>query len=120
MLTVPRVAYEKEYGGNYSKSHGLVRILGWLYVLVPKLGPLRPLAFKVPTPEAERLFLDSLKRTRERYRADLESLSAGRLKLANIDLDTGRPTAPGEYALADQTMAERARRAESLRRAQNQ
>jgi hypothetical protein len=106
VLTLPRVAYEKEYGTDYAKPHGMVRVLGWLYALVPKIGPLRPLAFTVPTPEAEKLFLDSLTRTRARYRAELESLRAGRLALANIDLDTGKPTAPGEYALADATLAD--------------
>jgi hypothetical protein len=106
VLALPRVAYEKAYGTDYAKPHGMVRVLGWLYALVPKIGPLRPLAFKVPTPEAEKLFLDSLTRTRQRYRAELESLKAGRLALANIDLDTGKPTAPGEYPLADATLTD--------------
>jgi hypothetical protein len=110
VLTLPRVEYENKYGTDYKKPHGIVRVLGWLYVLVPKIGPLRPLAFKVPTPEAEKLFLDSLTETRERYRADLELVRAGRLKLPNINLDTGRAAAPGEYPLADQTMAELAKR----------
>ena len=104
VMTLPRVAYEKEYGTDYMKPHGFVRILGWLYAVVPKVGPLRPLSFKVPTPEAERLFLDSLTRTRARYRTELEALRAGRLALADIDLDTGKPSARGEYALADATM----------------
>jgi hypothetical protein len=103
VMTLPRVAYEKEYGTDYMKPHGFARILGWLYALVPKIGPLRPLSFKVPTPEAEKLFLDSLTRTRERYRVELEALRAGRLALANIDLDTGQRSARGEYPLADAT-----------------
>jgi len=106
VLTLPRVDYEKEYGTDYRKPHGMARVIGWLYVLTPKIGPLRPLSFKVPTPEAEKLFLDSLARTRARYRAELESLRAGRLHLANIDLDTAKSSAPGEYALADATMAD--------------
>jgi hypothetical protein len=106
VLTLPRVAYEKQYGTDYMKPHGFARMLGWLYVLVPKIGPLRPLSFKVPTPEAEKLFLDSLTRTRARYASELEALRAGRLALANIDLDTGRPSARGEYALADATLAD--------------
>ena len=106
VLTLPRVAYEKEYGKDYEKPHGFARVLGWLYAIIPKIGPLRPLSFKVPTPEAERLFLDSLTRTRERYRGELEALRAGRLHLPNIDLDTGKPTAPGEYPLADATLAD--------------
>jgi hypothetical protein len=106
VMTLPRVAYEKEYGTDYMKPHGFARILGWLYALVPKIGPLRPLSFKVPTPEAEKLFLDSLTRTRERYRAELEALRAGRLALVNIDLDTGKRSARGEYPLADATAAD--------------
>jgi hypothetical protein len=106
VMTLPRVAYEKEYGADYMKPHGFARILGWLYALVPKIGPLRPLSFKVPTPEAEKLFLDSLTRTRERYRAELEALRAGRLALVNIDLDTGKRSARGEYPLADATAAD--------------
>jgi hypothetical protein len=35
---------------------------------------------------------------------------AGRLKLPNINLDTGRAAAPGKYPLADQAMAELAKR----------
>jgi len=106
VMTLPRVAYEKQYGTDYEKPHGFARILGWLYAIIPKIGPLRPLSFKVPTPEAEKLFLDSLTRTRARYRAELEALRAGRLRLPNIDLDTGKPSAPGEYALADATMSD--------------
>ena len=90
-------------------------MLGWLYVLVPKIGPLRPLAFKVPTPEAERLFLESLTRSRERFAAALTDLRAGRLKLANLNLDTGRPIVAGEYPLADETSRELARRLAAAR-----
>jgi hypothetical protein len=37
------------------------------------------------------------------YRKLLRQAAAGDLQLANMDFDTGRPTAPGEYRLADQT-----------------
>jgi hypothetical protein len=106
VLSLPRVAYEQEYGKDYRKPGIFARIMGALYAMLPKIGPFRPLAFKVPPPEAERLFLDSLTRTRVRYRAALESLRAGRLHLANVNLDTGRPSAPGEYWLADETVRE--------------
>ena len=33
-------------------------------------------------------------------------LRAGRLRLPNLDFDTGKPITPGEYALADKTLAE--------------
>ena len=103
VLTLPRVAYEKEFGKDYRKPGGCARVLGFLYKLLPKIGPLKPLAFTVPTPEAEKLFLDSLLRTRERFGAELAALRRGNLTLANLNLDTGKPSVPGEYALADET-----------------
>jgi hypothetical protein len=70
------------------------------------VGPLRPLQFKAPTREAEALFLESFKGTRERYRTALDALGNGRLDLPNTDFDTGKPSAHGEYTLADDTYAE--------------
>ena len=104
VLTMPRADYERDFGTDYMKPHGFARVLRFLYRLVPKIGPLRPLAFKVPTPEAELLFVESLTRTRERFGAALRDLAAGRLKLPNVNLDTGKPFAPGEYRLADETV----------------
>lgn len=94
----------------YRKPNILARFIGVLYKIMPKIGPFRPLAFKVPPPDAERLFLESLTRTRARYATALESFRAGRLNLADINLDTGKPAARGEYALADETFAEPTRR----------
>lgn len=104
VLTMPRAEYERDFGTDYMKPHGFARVLRFLYRLIPKIGPLRPLAFKVPTPEAEVLFVESLTRTRERFGAALRDLGAGRLKLPNVNLDTGKPFAPGEYRLADETV----------------
>jgi hypothetical protein len=74
--------------------------------VLPKVGPLRALAFKAPTPEAERLFGESFKAGRERYRARLEAIRENRLNLVNADFDTGEPTMRGEYTLADETYGE--------------
>jgi hypothetical protein len=112
VLTLPRAAYEKEFGNDYRKPRGLSKVLFFLYRLVPKIGPLRPLAFKVPTPDAETLFLDSLTRSRQRFAAALEALRDRRLELPNINLDLGRRSAPGEYALADDTEREYAHKRE--------
>jgi len=106
VLSMPRAAYEKEYGTDYKKPGIFARLLGFLYKLLPKIGPLRPLAFKVPTPEAEKLFLDSLTRTRARYADALDDVRRGRLQLANVNMDTGRVESPGSYRLADQTARE--------------
>jgi hypothetical protein len=103
---LPRQEFERTYGTKYRKPGVLARCLAFLYKLLPKVGPLRALQFKAPTPEAEALFLESLNDTRGRYRAALDSVGAGRLDLVNTDFDTGKPSARGEYVLADETYAE--------------
>ncbi len=98
--------YDKAYGTDYEKPGLLARFLAFLYRLLPKVGPLKPLQFKAPTKEAEALFLESFKTTRERFRSALDALGRGRLDLPNTDFDTGKPSAHGEYSLADETYAE--------------
>jgi len=77
-----------------------------LYRLLPKIGPLRPLKFKAPTPEAEALFLASFKDTRQRYQTALRAVGERRLNLANTNFDIGKPSAHGGYGLADETYAD--------------
>jgi len=101
-----RGQYDKEFGVDYAKPRGFARFLGFVYRLVPKIGPLRTFKFSVPTPEAERLFLESFASTGERFKQLLDAQRAGRLQLANTNFDTGRPTARGEYAMADETYDE--------------
>lgn len=105
-----KAQYEKEYGPEYRKPGFFARILAFLYRLLPKIGPLRPLSFQTPTPEAERLFEQSFKDTRARYAAALEAVRTRRLHLENTDFDTGQPSRVGEYALADQTYKELVKR----------
>jgi hypothetical protein len=106
VFNLSRRQYEKEFGSDYAKPHGFARFIALVYKLVPKIGPFRSLSFTVPTAEAERLFLESFTSTRQRYSQSLDALRNGRLNLANADLDTGRPTARGEYSLADVTYDE--------------
>jgi hypothetical protein len=101
-----RQEFERTYGTKYRKPGLLARFLAFVYKLLPKIGPLSVLQFKAPTPQAEALFLESINDTRSRYRAALDSVGAGRINLANTDFDTGKPSAHGEYALADDTYAE--------------
>ena len=106
VFNLSRQEYDKAYGTQYQKPSMLARFLGVLYKLVPKVGPLRPLQFKAPSQEAEALFLASFKGTRERFRSALDALGRGRLDLPNTDFDTGKPSAHGEYTLADDTYAD--------------
>ena len=97
---------EKSFGTDYEKPHGVARFLSWIYTVIPKIGPFRILTFSVPTPEAERLFLDSFTSTRQHFKQSLDALKAERLTLANTDFDTGKETTRGEYSMADETYDE--------------
>jgi hypothetical protein len=71
--------------------------------IAPKVGPLRPLKFKVPGPEAEKLFIHSFDTVLLYYQGALKSLHSGPVSLANRDYDTGEKTARCTYPLADAT-----------------
>jgi hypothetical protein len=101
-----RRQYEADFGANYRKPGLFMRFLAFIYKLLPKIGPLRPLSFKAPTPDAEAFFTASLNDTRTRYRRVLDEVRDGRLVLANTDFDTGKPSAFGEYSLSDDTYCE--------------
>ncbi|HET7840983.1 MAG TPA: zinc dependent phospholipase C family protein [Terriglobia bacterium] len=81
----------------------LARFLVYLFQILPKIGPLRTLAFKVPTAQADQYFASSYKETLAEYDAALKEAGTGPLKLKNEDLDTGKVTTRGEYRLADTT-----------------
>ena len=106
VYTLTRRQYEQEFGTEYHRPGILARFLVWIVRVLPKVGPFRPLAFQAPTPEAERLFSDSFKVARDRYRTLLVAARGNRLDLRNTDFDTGRPTRRGEYSLADETYAD--------------
>jgi hypothetical protein len=106
VFNLSRRDYERDFGRDYQRPGVLTQLLSVLYRLLPKIGPLRPLKFEAPTPESEALFLASFKDTRERYQASLQAAGQGRLNLANTNFDTGKPSAHGDYALADETYAE--------------
>jgi hypothetical protein len=97
--------YNREWGNQYEKPGVLDKSLALLFRIVPKVGPFAPLAFKTPTPEAERMFLESFNATLTRYRAMLGQVQNKNINLQNRDFDTGELTRAGEYRLADDTYA---------------
>lgn len=103
IYTLTRQEYEQAYGTTYRKPGLLATFFATVMKVLPKFGPFKPLAFKAPTPEAERLFSESFRTARDRYRAQLRDAADGRISLANTDFDTGRRSAWGEYPLADTT-----------------
>ncbi len=96
-----RADYEREWGAEYRRPGTGARILAFIFKLVPKIGPFKAIAFQTPTPQTENLYIKSIDKTIDNYRALLLQVAAGTLNLPNRDCDTGRPTALGEYDLAD-------------------
>ena len=100
-----RAQYERNWGGKYQRESFGTEILAAVVKIMPRVGPFKGAAFRHPTPQTEDLYFQSVNNTVERYKQLLAEVRANALKLDDIDLDTGRPTAQGEYSLADETYA---------------
>ncbi|HUJ23621.1 MAG TPA: zinc dependent phospholipase C family protein [Bryobacteraceae bacterium] len=105
IYNISRASYRKRWGNLYEKPGLGARIIAFLFRLVPKVGPFRALAFRAPPPAVETMFMRSFDETLSHYRRLLAELSAGTLRLANDNFDTGQPLEPGTYALADNAYA---------------
>ena len=101
-----RQAFEREYGSDYERPGWFARLIAWIYRIIPKFGPLKPLSFKTPTPQADALFAGSFRDSSTSLRTKLRQVADGHLELANTNFDTGRHSRHGEYKLADDTYAE--------------
>jgi len=106
VFNLSRAEYEKQWGKDYEQPGLLVKFLGLLLRIVPKIGPFKALSFKILTPEAEQLFMKSFNATLDTYRTLVDQLHTGRLDLTNNNLDLGRPTGPGEYEITDEAYAQ--------------
>ena len=95
--------YIKSWGSGYKKPGPGAHFLAILFRVVPKVGPLRAIDFKEPTPRTEDLYFKSVNQTIDRYRQSLREVNSSSLETPNINLDTGKPTRRGEYPLADAT-----------------
>lgn len=101
---IKRKEYYKEFGKEREKPKFKERVLAFIIEILPKVGPLKSLKFKDPGPEGEKLFIKSFDSTTFHYTIALNTLQkTDHLELTNIDFDTGKKTAPGEYGLVDQT-----------------
>jgi hypothetical protein len=97
----PHRTYRKEWDGKYDRPGPGARFLAWLIQILPKIGPLKTLAFKVPTPAAEKLFLDSFAGTLQRYHTLLDETDKNETQFPNENFDIGKPTRRGDYRMAD-------------------
>jgi hypothetical protein len=105
LYNLSRAQYEREWGNQYQKPGFGTRVLAFFLKFVPKIGPFKALAFKMPPPKAEDLYIKSVNETVEEYRRTLRQAAGDKLNLRNVDFDTGKPTRPGEYVLTDKAYA---------------
>ena len=103
LYNLRQASYEREWGADYQRPGPGARFLAFLFHLIPKYGPFKVFAFKVPTPQVEQMFELSFDAAADRNRLSYARAKQGDLKLSNRDLDTGRRVSPGEYALTDKT-----------------
>jgi hypothetical protein len=106
LYNLSRSNYEREWGKDYRKPNPRERFLAFLYKLLPKIGPLKVLQFRTPTPQTEQMFEASFNATLDRYRKLLTELREGQVDLPNDNFDVGENTGPGKYRLNDQAHAE--------------
>jgi hypothetical protein len=103
LYNINRSSYRKEWGPREQSPDFFIRTILVLARVLPKIGPLRGLAFKVPTPQTEKMFEDSFVAAVNRDRQSFTDAKTGELHISNRDLDTGKLVAAGEYRLTDRT-----------------
>lgn len=105
LYNLKRSSYEKEWGKDYKGPSLGERILAFLYRLLPKVGPLKILQLRTPTPETELLFQSSFNATLHQYRSLLTQQRNGALSLPNENFDLGETSSPGQYRMNDNVHA---------------
>jgi hypothetical protein len=105
VYVMSRSSYERNWGKQYDRPTAGDRILAFLLRLLPPIGPLKDLRFKMPTPPVERLFMESFTRATGQYRTVLEQAQGRTFQLDNRNYDVGVVTPPGTYFLEDNIQA---------------
>ncbi len=105
LYNLSRASYQKNWGKQYQQPTFGERVLAFFVRILPKIGPLRVLQLKTPTPETERMFEASFNATLDRYRHLLSQAGSGQPDLPNDNFDTGEISGPGQYRLNDETQA---------------
>jgi hypothetical protein len=106
LYNLSRSNYEKEWGTAYHKPGFRTELVAWVIRVIPKIGPFKSLAFRAPTPQVEKMFMDSFNATVDAYRALLANVDAAQPEVRNENLDLGEPAPAGKYMIADKTYDE--------------
>jgi hypothetical protein len=104
-----RRKFRREYGQEYEWPGFGARLLSGIINLLPKIGPLRVYKFRVPSAadgaRFHKSYRDGLVHFCDLANAQPTDTAALAARLPNTNLDTGRPTHPTDYMLADETYA---------------
>ncbi len=107
-----RTEYEKDFGKQYAHPRLGSHVLAYIFAVLPKVGPLKVFALKVPSPAEQDVYIKSVNGTVDKFNSYLTGLQARPTvdghtptspDLSEIDLDTGKPSELGEYRLADES-----------------
>jgi hypothetical protein len=105
---VSRTNYERRWKHTYKGPGIKAHLLAILVFIVPKVGGAADLAIKIPTPETQHWYFDSVNHTVDVLNKMLRKMredASDPIALANLDLDTGKQERWGDYPLADETYA---------------
>jgi hypothetical protein len=100
-----RSSYERDWGKQYDRPTIRDRIAAVVLKLIPPIGSLRALHFRMPTPEVEALFTRSFDKSLADYDVQVDQARAKTIKMANPNYDLGEVVKPGVYSLQDETYA---------------
>ncbi len=108
---VKRSEYEHAWGKQYHRPGFGAYLIDFIVKIMPKVGPFSALKLEMPNAADQKSYLNSMQTTVNSYEKDVDQLKVksaqdSNLPLKNLDYDTGKATALGEYPLADQSYAE--------------
>ncbi|MGZ3859840.1 MAG: zinc dependent phospholipase C family protein [Flavisolibacter sp.] len=105
IYSMKRKQYKATYGEKRTRPDWVSFLLSSVIPFLPKVGPLEALKFQIPSPQVEKLFIQSFDTVAKKYRQAVknDNFTSG---LADVDYDTGKPTHLGEYPLCDKSYGE--------------
>ena len=105
LYNMSKASYRKNWGKNYQTPGKGSKVVAFIIKLVPKVGPLKTLTLRLPTPQTEAMFRSSFNIALDQYQRLLNDQRAGQLHLIDRNFDTGAPTQPAAYFMADRAYA---------------
>lgn len=96
-----RINYNKEFGNQRTRPGLGAQFFSFVIRILPKVGPLKALRFKIPSQEVEKLYIQSFDTVLAHYTTYIKEMTPEGPQLPNVDYDTGKKTEAGEYPLAD-------------------